>query len=488
MTRFLAAGATKPAGAGCPVRRHAPVRPAAVALALAALLPCLIAGAPAPNDGAFEQAKRSLEAAIEARDEGRLREAIRTVGSEDSERSAKLLFAAAQVALEIDVYKDLVGALGAMRSEGAIAHMVKVASEHRDWTVRYLAVEALAAVGSPASWEAIFRAFDDRHESVAAAAIRACRARHSKLSVRPLIDALERIEKRDRQSRLRVEVRKALEEITGESFGPPGDWRRWWDLNEKSFDPLKRAERKRDEEVATVIRRVQDRGDYEFLDRLVDGDIVVIAGMFDKVEMVLDALKLPYTLHERSRFGKACPKLDPNSVLVFNCHDNEQDILSADDCRRIGEFVAAGGYLFTSDWGLRNVIERTLPGYISVARETGQHEFRIVPARGQEKHPYLADVFPDNPYERARFKWKIDDMSYTVRAGPKAQVLVESPELGAHYGSPVVACTFRHGRGAVLHVLGHFEKQLDEKGDGFALQQLLVNFVVEKQKFRKKKP
>ena len=41
--------------------------------------------------------------------------------------------------------------------------------------------------------------------------------------------------------------------------------------------------------------------------------------------------------------------------------------------------------------------------------------------------------------------------------------------------------------GSVLHVLGHFNKQKDPKGDGFALQQLLLNFVLEKQEARRTK-
>jgi len=36
----------------------------------------------------------------------------------------------------------------------------------------------------------------------------------------------------------------------------------------------------------------------------------------------------------------------------------------------------------------------------------------------------------------------------------------------------------------VLHVLGHLAKQVDPRDDRFALLQLLVNFIVEKQKAR----
>jgi hypothetical protein len=92
-------------------------------------------------------------------------------------------------------------------------------------------------------------------------------------------------------------------------------------------------------------------------------------------------------------------------------------------------------------------------------------------------------------------------------------VLVESPDLKKQYNNGAVAVTFRwHGGriatgtgvskkqatgggenkpaepegGCVLHVLGHFKHQKDaDSGDHFALQQLLLNFILEKQHARR---
>jgi len=247
----------------------------------------------------------------------------------------------------------------------------------------------------------------------------------------------------------------------------------------------RRSERQRG--GSTVLRRIAERGDQRFLERLEKGDIYCVTGEYDKVQTVLAHLKLPHTVWSRQELAAKAREIPPTAVLVFNCSAGNPP-LASDTVRTLSRFVAAGGYLFTSDWELKNVLMRVVPGYIDVGETTSEHEFPIRPNPRAAAHPYLRDVFPTNPYELAGFRWKIDGASFAVRvARPKAvTVLVECAELQRQYHSPVVACTFRVKRGAVLHVLSHFEKQQDKKGDGFALQQLFLNFVIEKQRFRKR--
>ena len=262
-----------------------------------------------------------------------------------------------------------------------------------------------------------------------------------------------------------------------------------WAENRDSFTPAAAKEKGKeggDGDQHTVIRRLRERGDGHFIERLDKGDILCVGGVYDKVQNVVEHLGLPHTFIEREAFAKETAKLHPNSVMVFNCHDHQTARLTEDDIAKIQKFVKSGGYVFTSDWELRNVIIRAFPGYVKVGATTGEHEFKITPGAGAQNFPLLRDVFPANPFEREQFRWKIDNMSYGVVpiSREKVAVLVASPELGRNYGSDAVAVYFRYGHGAVLHVLSHFEKQTDPKGDGFALQQLFLNFVVEKQKWR----
>src|SRR5205085_7357799 len=129
-------------------------------------------------------------------------------------------------------------------------------------------------------------------------------------AVTPLIEAYERFAKKEKDGKLESEARLALGAITGETFATPGDWRRWWEANEATFDPTKVAEKK-EREGGTVIRRVHERGDGEYIERLEKADIVVVTGQKDRTQEVLDVLKLPYTVFTRDQFAAKLPTLDP---------------------------------------------------------------------------------------------------------------------------------------------------------------------------------
>ncbi|HVY62105.1 MAG TPA: HEAT repeat domain-containing protein [Planctomycetota bacterium] len=459
-------------------------------LATVALLALLLRAALAGDD-ALGEARKALEAALAAQDAARLRSAIAAVAAEPGERAMKLLAGATAASRDLDVYGDLLRAVTAtaLASEPALREAARTATKEADWTVRYLFVEALAEIDRPEARQALFAAFEDRHEGVAAHAMRAAATRKVKAAVRPLVDALERAGKKEKGGKLETEARRALGELTGESLTSAGDWRRWWEANEATFDPAGVAAKKaRDEDVGTVVRRVEERGEGVYIERLAKGDIFVVAGRLDKTEQVLDSLKLPYTLWKREEAAGKLATLDPKAVLVYNCECDPSKTLRGPAAAALGSFVERGGYLFTSDWSLtEEVVPATgnclLPGPVT---QQQPFESKIALARGAASHPYMRDVFPENPFDAAKMKWHFDGSCCTIRTTPKSTALVECAELGQKYQTPVVAATFRYGKGSVLHVIGHFREQRDGAGDGFAMQQMLVNFIVEKQKFRKK--
>lgn len=147
------------------------------------------------------------------------------------------------------------------------------------------------------------------------------------------------------------------------------------------------------------------------------------------------------------------------------------------------EHVEDGGYLFTSDWGL-TIVERAFPGYLKNAGNVGPKTVAIRAKQGKERHPLLEEVFYSGGKSGAsaverKFLWEIDSASYYVKPEkPGVETLVESLQLGRY---PAVAATFvpEGGRGRVLHVLSHFQKQATKQGD-FALQNLLLNFMFER--------
>ena len=95
-------------------------------------------------------------------------------------------------------------------------------------------------------------------------------------------------------------------------------------------------------------------------------DIVVVGGCYDHVEQVLGALEMPFTGIRGDQFSQI--ELRPEQLLVVNCPGK----LHARDLSLVADFVASGGSLFTTDWALRNVVQRAFPDTVAYnERPTG---------------------------------------------------------------------------------------------------------------------
>lgn len=272
-----------------------------------------------------------------------------------------------------------------------------------------------------------------------------------------------------------------------------------------------------------------------------DREILVVAGCYDRVQDVLERLDIPHRVIQPENLARQ--DLSKCKALLVNCHNQysggglrpadraalEKEVVeleskirelrqraakttdkmalyrinldllratsafeegqrrlqaSADTAtlsKNLSEFVAGGGYLFTSDWGL-TILERAVPGYLRTGGVVGPRTVAIRPKPGCERHPLLEEVFlePSKGSTRTarRFDWDIDSSSYSIRIDKTeaVEVLVESADPLKY---PAVAVTFRHERGRSLHVLSHFQKQATRHGD-YALQNMLVNFLIER--------
>ena len=159
---------------------------------------------------------------------------------------------------------------------------------------------------------------------------------------------------------------------------------------------------------------------------------------------------------------------------------------------KLREFVGRGGYLFTSDWGL-TLVEKAFKGSIKVGGYVGPRTVKINAKAGQEKHPLLREVFNvaarGSTTTMRQLRWVIDGSSYMIRTtSPHIDVLVETPEINSqrsivvtfrHDGEKLLAPASREPGGRVLHMLSHFADQADKAGD-YALQNMLINFLVER--------
>ena len=158
---------------------------------------------------------------------------------------------------------------------------------------------------------------------------------------------------------------------------------------------------------------------------------------------------------------------------------------------KLKKYVEMGGYLFTEDWGLTDMLARAWPNLVAPGSYLPEDEVDVAPARGSTTHPMLRGVFvsakkiikesdigekpegdlkggPKTTSEDVRkkseetvkkpdHKWKVDDESpyIEVKDKRKVTILMTSQKIGdMTSGHPTVALTFggsySYGKGEAL--------------------------------------
>lgn len=414
----------------------------------------------------------------------------------------------------LGVYDGLIGALETARG-AALDELIKAYGKQRRPDVRFLIVDALGKVPEASAEAVLLEALqEDKDETVSVLAARALGRRATASAVEALIPILESFEGEAERTRLVREINGALSALTGQQLTVAQDWKNYWDAHKASYQPPAQpagadgGSQTRDRNAIDRMRRERP-ADLQTMERMRDDDVLVVKARMDAVERVLKALNIKHKEVDQAEFEQSV-QLDPSrQVLVLNCpgirkevHFNDQTIA------KIKEFVARGGYLFCSDLHLGGTLAKAFPEVIRKKASTSndaQQVIHIAPHRDATTHPLMRDVFPLSSWTEQQFTWNLFQSCEYPEANPAITPLVVSPELpGLAGGFDAVAFTFTYpptpggarvatggGRGrrpqggVVLNVLSHFKLQEDSDGDGFALQQILLNLIVEKQERRK---
>ncbi len=219
-----------------------------------------------------------------------------------------------------------------------------------------------------------------------------------------------------------------------------------------------------------------------------------------------------------------CPQCKPGAYSgnrLFNCecpinkHDPARYVLGEKGLARLKKYLENGGYLFAEDWCMEDFVARAFPEHVTNGSIRPDETVTVLPKPGSSNHPYLRKIFfrpppaevretvTEEDFEKIGHTWKIDKETRTIRIKDPAKVitLLVSPELKkAAQGDEAVAVTFealpgpakpaknaapvssqdrkKMTGGRVLYVLSHFGKQAGVS-DEYALQNLLINFLVE---------
>ncbi len=191
----------------------------------------------------------------------------------------------------------------------------------------------------------------------------------------------------------------------------------------------------------------------EILEQVRQADVVVVEGSYDRIQDVLEMAGMPFTLVNPERFEKS--NLRPDQIVFVNCPGN----LSPTGLRKLEAFVREGGFIFTTDWALRNVLEPAFPGFVEFNdRPTGDEVVRIELLDRED--PMLKTVLDANDDPQ----WWLEASSYPIRvlAKEKVKVLIRSKDIEQRHGESPVLITFNYGEGTVYHMISHFYLQRTE--------------------------
>ena len=192
---------------------------------------------------------------------------------------------------------------------------------------------------------------------------------------------------------------------------------------------------------------------FDELEGIEEANILVVEGVHDHIQRVLKLAGTRFTLVNQRDITAA--ELRPDQVMFVNCGAK----FDREAVRRIGSFVEEGGFLFTTDWALRDVLEPAFPDYVEFNQQlTGDEVVRV--EIHSKDDPFLATLIgpEDDP------QWWIEGSSYPIRIlkPDQVNVIISSKELGRRYGEPAVFITFEVGQGRVYHMISHFYLQRTE--------------------------
>lgn len=416
----------------------------------------------------------------------------------------------------LGVYDGLVGALATARGE-ALAELVKAYEKQKRPDVRFLIVDALGKVPEPSAEGVLVEALkEDEDETVSVLAARSLGRRATRSAVEALITVLEAFEKQPQKLRLAREVNGALAQLTGQDLSMAQDWDNYWDAHKEEFTP--RAQPDADGGSQTKDRNAIDRmarerpADVRTMERMRDDDVIVVKSVkrMDDVEKVLEGLKVKHKLVDKAEFEGLT--LDPSrQVVVLQCAGKGDEVIFNDaTVQKLRDFVSRGGYMISSDLQLGYTLAKAFPEVITHQGTTSNRDktplqISISPHPDALSHPLMRDVFPLNSWQQGQYTWQLFMTCDVAAPNPAITELVSSPQMNdLTQGMKAVAFTFqfppaqgggrvatggggkrRFGGGVVLHVLSHWKLQAKDEGDGFALQQILLNLIVDKQDRRK---
>ena len=196
-----------------------------------------------------------------------------------------------------------------------------------------------------------------------------------------------------------------------------------------------------------------DPGALSELQDIKKADVIVVKGQYDHIEQVLSLAGTPFTLIMPQHLDDA--ELRPDQIVFINCPGQ----IGPKGLRKLTAFVSSGGFLFTTDWALKHVLEPAFPGFVEFNQKTTADEVVRVEIL-DATDPFLKSLLGPNDDPQ----WWLEASSYPIRIlnEKKVHVLVKSKDIQDKYGESPVFITFDYDEGKIYHMISHFYLQRSE--------------------------
>ena len=203
--------------------------------------------------------------------------------------------------------------------------------------------------------------------------------------------------------------------------------------------------------------RLDERNMSDDYEKIINSDIIIVSGTYDHIQNVFSQLDMKFSLVSPNKFPFI--KLNPEQIIFINCPGN----IGSNGIRKVKKFVHNGGFVFTTDWALRNIVEPAFPNYIRYNnRSTGDEVVRVEIL--SDNDPFLQTLIDGNDDPQ----WWLEGASYPIQIINKKEVdiIVKSKEVEEKYGESAIFVTFQYGKGRVYHMISHFYLQRAETRTG----------------------
>jgi len=220
------------------------------------------------------------------------------------------------------------------------------------------------------------------------------------------------------------------------------------------------------------------------------GKILAVNGRYEKPKKVVQHMyaSLKKIISEKDIIKEDLSQYD---VVLIGCPGSDVPYAAHP---KIRDFVLNGGWLITTDWAIRSIIEIIFPGFIRW--NNAKTADAVVSCQiNDPNHPFLDGVLSEiqqNKWQKEsikntkknEFRWWLETRSFPIQVinYQSVNILISSTEILDKWGESPVLVEFEYGKkgGRIIHMISHTHLQKGGTKGKYASALILTNILDEK--------